>query len=584
MPLRKKRKKRMMFRRPSVSKFRAVLAIAILCALSWSANTAENTGWYADSAYQRRLLIQLWNSGRTARSDVVVLLRLGPTRIYQPEITATGYGDFLLTDDLSTTLYSHETKFVDGMYLTWVHVPSVLASNANYMYLYYMNANSARGLDLPGTWPTPYEVVHHFDKDVAGLVLNSLDASSHGLLFPGGGASPAYVVGMAGKGLEFSGAQHVDVEDNQGSSGPYLGFHSQFTLGLWIKRSGAPSSEETLVAKDVNPVSATKPCRTQRSFEVLLGTDGKIQFSVFAGCLECFDFERYDCRVRSFGTFASQSCTHYPATECYVKERHTFAGYFPNRKMYYTCTSFTKASSQSVTDGNWHYVVVLKDGVVGKIGVSIDGYPAEWLSTGALVVQQEQLDMTIGGRKRLTSAVLAGATCRVAFGTTPTYERLYSGLIDEVSYANGLLSDDGIEVMHRSVVDGLVTILPTRFPFSETLPESVMSPGAGIVVNGRLFSDDADLKCCVGSGDVVGAAFISAYQVWCFSLPLRGHGDSDTIRVVYADDGATRNFQVVSPQGVFYCEYLLSPCAGALPVPPFFQFGAFLMRESPPSQ
>ncbi|MGD8558041.1 MAG: DUF2341 domain-containing protein [Gammaproteobacteria bacterium] len=153
---------------------------------------------------------------------------------------------FIASDD-QTPLKFHIEKFdpINEMALIWVQLPQVMgATNTEYMWMYYGNADAMSGEDKAGTYGVDQSLVYHFNND--GTAPKDATAyNNHPNLFTSEGL-PASLIGA---GAHFKGNGVISIPES-----PSLRMlpDNGWTASMWIKISDPQEDSYLLHRQDGN--------------------------------------------------------------------------------------------------------------------------------------------------------------------------------------------------------------------------------------------------------------------------------------------------------------------------------------------
>jgi biopolymer transport protein ExbB len=153
---------------------------------------------------------------------------------------------FIASDD-KTPLKFHVEKFdpVNEMALIWVQLPQLMgATNTEFMWMYYGNADAMNGEDKAGTYGVDQSLVYHFNKD--GTAPKDVTAYNNKPNLFTAETIPASFIGA---GAEFKGNGVISIPES-----PSLRMlpDSGWTASMWIKISEPQQDSYLLHRQDGN--------------------------------------------------------------------------------------------------------------------------------------------------------------------------------------------------------------------------------------------------------------------------------------------------------------------------------------------
>lgn len=335
-----------------------------------AATTSAN--WYNESWASRKEITLDYTqvAGSSNLTDFPVLISLGSDSDLAADALANG-DDIVFTSSNGMTQLAHEIEFFDettGELQAWVQVPTLSYTANTTLFMYYGNSG-ATNQEAPNTiWDTTdYITVHHLDESPANSVAGHLDSTSNGL-----DGTPLGFAGTAGSTTDGTGK--IDGADEFDGSGDYIDYGSSttfntgtgdFAFSIWVQTTQDCTGNRVYAGKRQSSISVWLGC-------VDSGGDGKAFFSV----------------RDSNGTAIN-----------------------------------TGNSTTTITDGNWHHLVGVKNG--NTTHIYVDG-TLENSNSG-----------TFGGN-------FDGGTVQVGrFNASPFYYADAS--LDEFRYMNSAPSAEWIE-------------------------------------------------------------------------------------------------------------------------------------------
>ncbi len=224
------------------------------------------TGWYSASPWTRRiqLTIPAGAVGSTL-SDFPLLVSIADADLAanaQPDGS-----DIRFTSADGTTDLSHEIEAYDpgtGSLTAWVRVPTVSASTATTVHLYYGAVDAPSREDVHGTWSDEVEAAWHLDRDPAGTAPQLDDSSqrNHDGLSIGAMTGADLVPGLVGRAIHLDGTDdgfQVDRMDLEG--------RTAFTISAWV-RLDASSTDASVFSKADDA--------SNRQVDLVVGSGGSV--------------------------------------------------------------------------------------------------------------------------------------------------------------------------------------------------------------------------------------------------------------------------------------------------------------------
>ncbi len=219
----------------------AALALVLVCLL---ASGVSHAAWNADWKQRTKLGLNTAADGvaTTAGVDSVpVLVRLHTGNFAFFEAKPDGSDLRFIAADDKTPLKHHIEKFdgLNELALVWVQVPKLAAGNkAEFIWLYYGNANAAPGEDAKGSYDATQALVYHFGEREASP--QDATANANNALSSTAKQSGA---GLIGGGLSFDGSGELALPSTPSLKAGANGF----TVSLWFKPTDA--SDASLYAQ-----------------------------------------------------------------------------------------------------------------------------------------------------------------------------------------------------------------------------------------------------------------------------------------------------------------------------------------------
>ena len=192
--------------------------------------------WQTDWAYRKKVLINTSPTGvdvKQSLSDVAVLVRLHTGNMAFVDLKQDG-GDlrFVSADD-KVLLKHHIESFdpINELALVWVHLPKLTGgTTAEYVWMYFGNANAAPAEDRKGTYDAAQAAVFHFaDKELATT------ADATGSVTAALTAVARVTDGLVGPAARFDGNARMVVPASPATQTASGG---GFTFSAWIKGAG----------------------------------------------------------------------------------------------------------------------------------------------------------------------------------------------------------------------------------------------------------------------------------------------------------------------------------------------------------
>lgn len=214
----------------------------------------DASGVTCDTSWLYRKKITFDNTASAgALTDFPVLVQLTSSNIDFAKVEANG-ADLRFVDPAdNTTVLDHEIENWNeaGTSYVWVRVPSLAATNTDYVWVYYGKSGASDGQNATGVWDSNFKGVWHLDETVTDEGTTAdvyIDSTSN--TNDGDQSGPDDAVGQISNGQTFDNSNDYI---NANSAAGIDGF-TQKTISLWVKRTSIATAE-TLVAK--NGVSGT---------------------------------------------------------------------------------------------------------------------------------------------------------------------------------------------------------------------------------------------------------------------------------------------------------------------------------------
>ena len=363
--------------------------------------------WYNSNWLYRQVITIDHTKVSGNSTNFPVLIKLPSNADLAAHAQANG-NDILFTDSSGQTQIPHEIETytsATGAIVAWVNVPSVTSTADTTIYIYYGNPSAANQQNKAGVWTNGYKSVLHM-TETSG---NVSDSSSNGNT--GVNSSTSSSVGEIWNARTYSGATTSNLQIANNANVDF-GANTNFMASLWFKSTQSPSANiyPTLLAKEIN------------------GHDQG--YAILESGLPTATNNLYG--------------------EIWVSGTQYFVG-----------------SNHNYNDGNWHYVVLERNG-----------------STLYLFVDGAQVGTTTAVASSITT------TANVEMGSFPTGTGNFTGSEDEVRISNIAHSASWIATEYNnqsspatfySVAPDGPTPTPTSTPTPTPTPGPVTQDSVGTV-------------------------------------------------------------------------------------------------------
>lgn len=189
--------------------------------------------WW-DPQWTRRRTVQIDGDGLIGASDMVVLLRLDPSRIDYAQAKADG-ADLRVLDGNTELPLEIERWSPSEVSTVWVRLPALAAAGTT-VTMYYGNPAAASASDGPATWPDDYVSVHHL-QDFADATGAGHDAASP--------TPPSAIDGLLAGAHAFDG-----VDDGLVLAGESAyDFTTALSVEAWIRVTAFDATWQAMVTK-----------------------------------------------------------------------------------------------------------------------------------------------------------------------------------------------------------------------------------------------------------------------------------------------------------------------------------------------
>lgn len=345
-----------------------VLPVLLLFFVAMATAPVASAGW----DYCRQITID-HNKVSGTLTDFPVLINLSYDWLkdsgHGGKVKQSDGGDIVFTNEANTTKLDHEIEEYDGTtgkLIAWVKIPSLSASSPNTtIWMYYGNSDCANQWNPTGVWDDNYKMVQHLNE-TSGTQYDSTQYNNEGTPY---GNMNKDVTGKIDGADYFDGLDdYVEVPDDDS-----LDFGTgDFSVSAWVQTTSATGGDKAYGGV------VDKESSTPVGWIFSIGdtaNKGKVRFYIWK--------TDYQVNLISIGT---------------------------------------------VDDGNWHHIVILRDGT--RQSIYIDG-SLDNTGTGTIRDVTNMQSLKIGKRR--------------------TGQNFYfKGTIDEVRVSNTVRSGDWINTSHNN--------------------------------------------------------------------------------------------------------------------------------------
>jgi hypothetical protein len=360
---------------------------------AWEMGADEASSSWFGGGWGVRRQITIDNSGRGELLEFPMLLCLDGSTIDYDKVQANGE-DLRFLDKDNATVLPHEIEEWNpgGISYVWVNVAQIDANSASdFIYLYYDNSGASSGEQPTEVWRNQFQSVYHLHDDFAD--------SSGTNLTPGAnnGSSDGTTNKLAGDHQTFVTGDYIDL-----NWAPFYSDGQNFTWEGWVR---------------VGSIEST---------DALLGIEDR-----FGGTGD--------------------------ASEISIGVRETLAGTNPVETFNHiirpnvTPPPLYSNADPVTLDTNWHYLVLVRDGITGRS--YLDGMEVHSAGVGA-----DALDFpTRSPWSATTNTLLIGAQWETDL-TDGSLHNFFQGDIDEVRTSMAARSADWIEAQFESTSCDMFTV------------------------------------------------------------------------------------------------------------------------------
>lgn len=213
----------------------------------------DSTGITCDSGWLYRKKITFDNTASAgALTDFPVLVQLTSSNIDFAKVEVNG-ADLRFVDPAdNTTVLDHEIENWDeaGTSYVWVRVPSLAATNSDYVWMYYGKSGASDGQNATGVWDSNFKGVWHLDEAVTdeGATVDAYTDSTTNTN-DGDQSGPDDAAGKIGSGQLFVGDSFGATDHINANSAAGIDNFTQKTVSMWVKRNVSTAISNTLVSK-----------------------------------------------------------------------------------------------------------------------------------------------------------------------------------------------------------------------------------------------------------------------------------------------------------------------------------------------
>ena len=364
--------------RTIASKRRAALSLSLLITLTLptplSAETEEAALWYSpDWLYRQKLTV---NHEQVAGSLDAFPLLVKLTGDIVDRAQENG-NDILFTTDDGTTKLLHEIESFNGELIAWVQLPHLSEITDTDFYVYYGNPEAESQQSIDRVWDAnSYQGVWHLNENPAttqhDVSSNNFDSTPSGIDSQDGKAT-----GKIGPAIDFDGT-----DDYLNTNHNYQFGSDNFSIGVWLKTTTTTGSRYVFGTADVG----------SNGFIGLLLNSNQSAVTTVGTTLFAF---RADGSTRRYAAFTA-----------------------------------------NIYDGQWHYIVMQRDGA----------------SSSSVFVDGAQQSLTLGVNN-LTEQSLIDTTYPLVFGglnNRGTIDTFANFSLDNVQISNISRTPEWITTEYRS--------------------------------------------------------------------------------------------------------------------------------------
>lgn len=190
------------------------------------AGGAAPTDWW-DKSWQHRVKITFKNGGGDTLYSFPVMVRLNEARAKGISLSLTGSDiRFVDADGITPLPYEIEGWQNTADSFVWVNVPTIDASETDYIWLYYGNSGVTSAEKAPDVWPG-YTAVFHMSEPVAPIRSSIGGIQGHWST----GTASTLVAGRIHKAMEFTNTRYIKLGDNDPVA---IGPAQARTIEAWV--------------------------------------------------------------------------------------------------------------------------------------------------------------------------------------------------------------------------------------------------------------------------------------------------------------------------------------------------------------
>jgi len=344
---------------------------------------AVNDWWDTDWLYRRKITFDNLSQTENLLS-FPVLIYLNNSNFDFTKAQAGG-GDVRFTNEAQgTEVLDYEIESWDSIaekaYI-WVKVPQIDAnSNADSIWVYYGNSAVSTTQNSTSVWATNYESVWHIDDDFTDSTGNHLTAINNG--------------STNTSGISSNGQNFISSELDYIDTGFFPTYNENITFEGWFRALGQSNSGDILGVEN-----NTAELRLAIRDSIATDADG-----------ENGEAQSYDIEVR--------------ANSGNIISEEGFLGI-------------------NTDDGNWHYLVLERNGATGKL--YYDGDPVTLVD-----------DSVDAGQASFPFTLLIGAQWDSLIGNS-TVRNAFNGDLDEIRTSKIAHSDDWVKATYLSITGSFVS-------------------------------------------------------------------------------------------------------------------------------